>query len=155
MDNKDILSREFTTPELARILGVSTRKVISMLERGYFEPSIQDADGHASKRLYSFNDVVRAYIIHQCLEFGLSVDKGRVITTLLKNCLDEPFFMINKYGEPCVTSDDPKEADKNRIDFINNPTTFDSEEGLDTSPVFYIPVKVMRVIVYKKIEKLL
>ena len=155
MDDKDILSREYTTPDLARILGVSTRKVISMLERGYFEPSIKDADGHASRRLYSFDDVVRAYIIHQCLEFGLSVDKGRVITTLLKNYLDEPFFMINKYGEPCVTSDDPKEADKNRLDFLNNPAAIDSKDGLDTSPVFYIPVKEMRAIAFKKIEKLL
>ena len=53
----------YTTPELARIVGLPMRKVLSFIERGYISPSIQDAAGHGSKRLWSEEDLVRLGIV--------------------------------------------------------------------------------------------
>lgn len=156
MHDKDILSREYTTPELAKILGVSTRKIISMLERGYFKPSIQDSSGHASRRLYNFDDLARAHITLELLNFGLSVELMRLMSGLLQNYLDEPFFMINKYGDICPTSTDPKTANKNKLDFLNNPTggIKDNKNLPDSSAILYIPVKEMRAILEKRIAQM-
>ena len=155
MESEKILLKEYTTPEIAKILGVSTRKVISMLERGYLKPSIQEANGHASRRLYSFDDVVRAYIILELLNFGLSVDNMRLMSGLLENYLDEPYFMINKHGHICVITDDTQTNDEYKLDFLNNPSggVQDSNGLPDSSPVLYVPMKDMRYTLFKRISK--
>ena len=53
----------YTSSQIASLLGISTRKLITFVERGYVTPSIQDADGHSSTRLWSFHDVVRCVVI--------------------------------------------------------------------------------------------
>jgi len=54
---------EYTTPKAAAILNISVRKLIAYTEGGYVEPSIQAADGHGSKRLWSYEDLVVCAII--------------------------------------------------------------------------------------------
>ena len=125
---------DYTTPELAKVLGVTTRKIRSMLERGYFKASIQEASGHSSRRLFSFFDVLRAYITFELLSFNISisVDAMRRLSILIDDTmLSEPFLLINKYGDPCVTSDDPKENDELILDFAKNPVGgINDKEGL-------------------------
>ena len=50
--------REFTTPEIAKILRVSTYKVITYVRKGYAAASIQEASGHGSRRLWSYEDLI-------------------------------------------------------------------------------------------------
>ena len=50
--------REFSTPEAARIVDISVRRMISLTELGYSRPSVQDADGHGSKRIWSYDDLI-------------------------------------------------------------------------------------------------
>jgi DNA-binding transcriptional MerR regulator len=156
MEPKEIISREYTTPEIASILGKSTRKVISMLERGYFKPSIKDADGHASRRLYSFDDVVRAYITMELLEFGVSVKHMRSISLLLQHYLVAPFFMINKHGDICEVSADTETNNEDMLDFLHDSASerIDKDGLPDSSPVLYIPVQEMRAILAKRIQKI-
>lgn len=71
--------RIFTTPELAAVIGKTVHKTISYINRGYIEPSIQDASGHGSKRLWSYQDVVRMCLIEYLEAMGLSVAKLREI----------------------------------------------------------------------------
>ena len=158
METKEIKSREYTTPDIAKILGTSTRKIISMLERGYFKPSIRPADGHASRRLYSFDDVIRAYVTMELLEFGVSVEHMRSISLLLQHFLVAPFIMINKHGDICETSDggDDTEADiENILDFLRDSASkrVDMNGLPDPSAVLFIPVKEMRAILVKRIQK--
>jgi hypothetical protein len=47
---------QFTTPALAELLAVSPRKLASLLERGFVQPSIQEATGHGTRRLWSLED---------------------------------------------------------------------------------------------------
>ena len=158
MANKDkIVHHEYTTPELAKILGVTTRKVISMLERGYFKASIQEASGHPSRRLFNFFDVFQAFVTSELLSFGMSVDFLRGIQELIKDeMLTNRTLMLNKYGDPCVSSDDPFEDKLRKLDFIENPVGGIDRAGLpDTSPVLCIPFKDMKAILVMRIEKLL
>lgn len=53
----------FTTPQVAELIGVTQRKLLSFHERGYVRPSIQEAAGHGSKRLWSYEDVIRCAVI--------------------------------------------------------------------------------------------
>ena len=69
--------RVYTTAEIARIIGKSIHKTISYVNRGYTKPSIQDASGHGSKRLWSYSDVVRMCFIMHLEDIGLKVEKIR------------------------------------------------------------------------------
>ena len=72
----------YTTPELARIVELPMRKLISFIERGYISPSIQDAAGHGSKRLWSEEDLVRLGIV-SCLHTAVRVPALRRIGAML------------------------------------------------------------------------
>jgi hypothetical protein len=74
---------KYKTPELAKILKIPMRKILSYLERGYVKPSIQDACGHGSTRLWSFTDLHKIHIIRRCESLGLSVDLMRRLGKIL------------------------------------------------------------------------
>tara|TARA_R110000787_G_scaffold66078_4_gene148580 strand:- start:11 stop:253 length:243 start_codon:yes stop_codon:yes gene_type:complete len=73
-------TRHYTTEGVAKTVGVNLRKVISMVERGYVAPSIQDAKGHGSKRLWAFSDIKKIIIVLFLEEVGL---KPHAIKSLL------------------------------------------------------------------------
>lgn len=83
MNSPQVVS--FTTPQVARIIGEPYRKVISYIERGYVIPSIQDARGSGSKRLWSYMDVIKCLVVKGLLEW-LSVDRVR---TLAQDLVEE------------------------------------------------------------------
>jgi DNA-binding transcriptional MerR regulator len=66
-------SDTYTTADVARITEVPLRKIISFIERGYVAPSIQDAAGHGSKRLWNHADLVRCLAVNH-LQTNLSAD---------------------------------------------------------------------------------
>ena len=69
---------QFTTPEVAKLLNRTTRKIISYIERGYVSPSIQDSSGHGTKRIWSVDDVIRCGIVTG-MECFLRVDSLRAL----------------------------------------------------------------------------
>jgi len=76
--------RTFTTAQVAEILFLPLRKVITFEERGYVTPSVQGAAGHGSKRLWSYLDLVRCSVIKSLLN-GLSVSYLRVLSGWLRD----------------------------------------------------------------------
>ncbi len=62
------LSKAYTTTELSTLLNLPVRKVITFEERGYIYPSIERAAGHGSKRLWSFEDVARCFMLKDLIE---------------------------------------------------------------------------------------
>ena len=77
-------NRTFTTAQVAEILFLPLRKVITFEERGYVTPSVQGAAGHGSKRLWSYLDLVRCSVIKSLLN-GLSVSYLRVLSGWLRD----------------------------------------------------------------------
>ena len=72
----------FTTPQVARIAETPDRKIISFTERGYLRPSVQDADGHGSKRLWSHRDLIWVTLISllsRSMTTGRMRDLGRMV----------------------------------------------------------------------------
>ncbi len=77
-------NRKFTTAQVAEIVFLPLRKVITFEERGYVTPSVQGAAGHGSKRLWSYLDLVRCSVIRSLLN-GMSVSYLRVLSSWLHN----------------------------------------------------------------------
>jgi DNA-binding transcriptional MerR regulator len=69
----------WTTSRLAETVGLPERKILSFIERGYIKPSVLDAAGPGSRRLWSFQDIVKAYTAKLLIEAGQSVQQVRGI----------------------------------------------------------------------------
>jgi|TARA_B110000495_G_C23005401_1_gene593881 hypothetical protein len=96
-------SDEYTTPQVADIIGVPQRKILSYIERGYVEPSIQSAAGHGSKRLWSRLDIVRCAAIKLLLSF-CSVDAVRQVVDFIK---DDRMVGIDQVWNVVLINDKP------------------------------------------------
>lgn len=102
------MDREYTTPEAAEILGIPMRKILSYIERGYVRPSVLDAKGHGSRRLWSLWDLDKIHLVRRCEQFGLSVRLlkvlGRALTpplwpeTIISGKVP-PYLLIGQGGE--------------------------------------------------------
>jgi DNA-binding transcriptional MerR regulator len=56
-----------TSPQLAKLLALSPRMPTLWAERGYLEPSLRDAEGRGTKRLWSRQDAVHALAVKQLI----------------------------------------------------------------------------------------
>ena len=72
----------YTTTQVADIVALPQRKIISFVERGYVQPSIKDASGAGSKRRWNYHDILRCEITNLLLGV-ISVDAMRFIATFL------------------------------------------------------------------------
>ena len=146
-----ILLREYTTPIVAKVLDVPLRKVISMLERGYLHASIQEADGHGSKRLFSFDDVVRAFIIHRLESFGLSVVRLRFVSNILADPdqLALPFLLFKDHKSWCPVGDTREATEAHIMGYLQYPPDRD-----DPGPALWVPIDQMRDSVVWRISEM-
>ena len=79
-DVSEIKNREYRTPEIGEVLGESLHKITaSYIKRFGLEPSIQEAAGHGSRRLWSYEDVVKFCVIGLLKGFGFGVGEIRTI----------------------------------------------------------------------------
>jgi DNA-binding transcriptional MerR regulator len=108
------LRHEYTTPQAAEILGIPMRKILSYIERGYVRPSILDAEGHGSRRLWSLWDLDKIHLVRRCEQLGLSVALLRSLGKLLTPPLwpdiimsrDSPrYLVIDQRGERATGQD--------------------------------------------------
>jgi hypothetical protein len=77
------MDRDFTTPELAEALNLPMRKILSYVERGYVRPSVLDASGHGSRRLWALWDLDKIHLLRRCEQLGLSVRLLRLLGAAL------------------------------------------------------------------------
>ncbi|MDJ1370378.1 MerR family transcriptional regulator [Gulosibacter molinativorax] len=62
----------------ARVAGITYRQLDYWARTNLVEPSIQDASGSGSKRLYSFRDILVLKLVKRLLETGISLQQIRV-----------------------------------------------------------------------------
>ena len=72
-----------TTSQIANIMDMPLRKIISYTERGYIEASVLGPSGYGSRRLWSLTDLKKVEIIRKCEKFGLSPRFLRRLCSLL------------------------------------------------------------------------
>jgi DNA-binding transcriptional MerR regulator len=79
----------FNTKTIARILGLSIRQIDYWDRTHFIKPSICEASGYGSVRLYSFNNLVQLKVAKTLMDKGISLQKIRKAINYLKKNLPE------------------------------------------------------------------
>ena len=77
MGKKLIAIEQFTTVQAARISGFSPRQLDYWLTTGMLVPSVNQPHGSGTRKIYSFDDLVRLCFIKQLRQAGWSTQKIR------------------------------------------------------------------------------
>lgn len=89
MLDQDLTHRAYPTAEAAHISGFSIRQLGYWARQRIIVPSIQQAHGSGTRRLYSFDDLLQLRFIHQLMNHGWSLRKIREAITVLRNIMDD------------------------------------------------------------------
>ena len=79
----------YRVPEVCRIVGITYRQLDYWARTGLVKPSIKDADGSGTQRLYSFRDLAQLRIIKKLLDTGVGLQQVRKAMGTLRD-LKEP-----------------------------------------------------------------
>ena len=79
----------YRAPDVVRIVGVTYRQLDYWARTDLITPSIQDAHGSGSQRLYGFRDLVLLRSIKDLLDTGVSLQKVRIALDYLREHLGE------------------------------------------------------------------
>ena len=79
----------YRVPDVCRIVGISYRQLDYWTRTGLVRPSVRDARGSGSQRLYSFQDLALLRIIKKLLDTGVSLQQVRKAIGTLR-ALKEP-----------------------------------------------------------------
>ena len=77
----------YRAPLVCRLVGISYRQLDYWARTDLIKPSVQDARGSGSQRLYSFPDVVQLKVIKRLLDAGMSLKKIRQAVEILRQQL--------------------------------------------------------------------
>jgi DNA-binding transcriptional MerR regulator len=79
----------FRVPEVTKIVGISYRQLDYWARTGLVRPSLRDARGSGTQRLYSFQDLALLKLIKRMLDSGVGLQQIRKAMKTLKE-LKEP-----------------------------------------------------------------
>ena len=77
----------YRAPQVCSLVGISYRQLDYWARTGLITPSIQEASGSGSQRLYSFSDVVQLKVVKRLLDAGMSLKKIRKAMEILSVAL--------------------------------------------------------------------
>ena len=64
-------------PKVCKLIGITYRQLDYWARTGLLRPSVADARGSGSKRLYSYRDLLELKVIKQLLDAGVSLQSAR------------------------------------------------------------------------------
>lgn len=73
----NVISRSFSTAQVARLTGLTPRQLDHWDRLGFVRPSVRKANGYGSARRYSFQDVVRLRVAARLRVAGLGLPRIR------------------------------------------------------------------------------
>src|ERR671936_1763904 len=79
----------YRVPDVCRIVGISYRQLDYWARTELVTPSIRDASGSGTQRLYSFQDLVTLRVIKNLLDTGVSLQRVRRAVDHLQS-MDRP-----------------------------------------------------------------
>jgi DNA-binding transcriptional MerR regulator len=80
----------YRVPEVTRVVGISYRQLDYWARTGLVRPSIRDAGGSGTQRLYSFQDMLQLKVIKKLLDAGVELRRIRKAIDYLKAQGDTP-----------------------------------------------------------------
>ncbi|MEI6495461.1 MAG: MerR family transcriptional regulator [Actinomycetota bacterium] len=75
----------FSGTKAASIVGISYRQLDYWARTDLIRPSVSDAAGSGSRRLYSYNDLLELRVIKSLLDAGIKLESVRQAFTYLRN----------------------------------------------------------------------
>ncbi|MEW6059959.1 MAG: MerR family transcriptional regulator [Actinomycetota bacterium] len=79
----------YRVPEVCRVAGISYRQLDYWARTGLVRPSVRDAQGSGTQRLYSFQDLAQLRVIKKLLDTGVGLQQVRKAIGTLRD-LREP-----------------------------------------------------------------
>ncbi len=79
----------YRVPDVTKIVGISYRQLDYWARTGLVRPSVKDAQGSGTQRLYSFQDLATLRLIKRMLDSGVNLQQIRKAMSTLKE-LKEP-----------------------------------------------------------------
>ena len=77
----------YRVPEVCKLVGISYRQLDYWARTGLVTPSVREAGGSGTQRLYSFRDLVQLKVIKKLLDAGVSLQNVRKAVVYLRNHL--------------------------------------------------------------------
>jgi DNA-binding transcriptional MerR regulator len=77
MKFRTVITRGFSTAEVARLTGLTARQLDHWDRQGFARPSVEKANGYGSSRRYSFADVVRLRVAARLRSSGVGLARIR------------------------------------------------------------------------------
>lgn len=77
----------YRAPQVCKIVGITYRQLDYWARTGLLQPSIQEAAGSGSQRLYAFSDIVQLRVVKRLLDAGMSLKKIRQAMQILQDQL--------------------------------------------------------------------
>src|SRR5215211_3997210 len=85
----------FRGPQVCKIVGITYRQLDYWARTDLLRPSIADAKGSGSQRLYGYTDLVELKVIKSLLDAGVSLQSARVAVEYLRSNLGEQIASAN------------------------------------------------------------
>ena len=106
----------YRVPDVCRIVGISYRQLDYWARTGLVTPSVRDAKGSGTQRLYSFQDLVSLKVIKNLLDTGVSLQRVRKAVEYL-HTMDRPphGVMLMSDGHGVYEADSPEAV----VDLLN------------------------------------
>ncbi|MGA2209292.1 MAG: MerR family transcriptional regulator [Acidimicrobiales bacterium] len=76
-------------PQVCKIVGITYRQLDHWDRTGLMSPSLEQAKGSGTQRLYSYQDVVELRIIKQLLDAGVTLQRARKAIEFLRESGDD------------------------------------------------------------------
>jgi DNA-binding transcriptional MerR regulator len=77
----------YRVPDVCKIVGISYRQLDYWARTGLLTPSVQQAGGSGTQRLYSFQDLVQLRVIKKLIDAGISLQRIRKAIVYLREHL--------------------------------------------------------------------
>ena len=72
-------------PQVCKIVGITYRQLDYWARTNLVRPSVMDAQGSGTQRLYSFRDLLELKVIKQMLDAGIALQSARKAVESLRN----------------------------------------------------------------------
>jgi DNA-binding transcriptional MerR regulator len=91
----DTSTEGYTARRSAEIVGITYRQLDYWARTELVRPSLHDAEGSGSRRLYSYRDLLELKAIKTLLDAGIRLERVRKIFEFLQDTLDEDVARVN------------------------------------------------------------
>lgn len=87
----------YRAPQVCKLVGITYRQLDHWARTDLLKPSLREADGSGTQRLYSFTDLLQLRVVRRLLDTGISLQKIRRAVDWLRGKLetDHPLTELN------------------------------------------------------------